>query len=115
MSLLPRQQRAPDDRGDTRLTTFVRFNDLAGAGIVRNWETLRRLIDKDGFPAGVMLGRNTRAWPLDAVETWLAERPTARKAVPKAPGRKRQIRARGRGRGLVRRAAAEPAQSRTAN
>jgi hypothetical protein len=29
---------------------------------VRNWPTLLRLIDEEGFPPGAMLGRNTRAW-----------------------------------------------------
>jgi hypothetical protein len=51
MPPLPRQQCAPDSRpGDTRLTTFVRFRDLVDANIVRNWPTLLRLIDEDGFP-----------------------------------------------------------------
>jgi hypothetical protein len=88
MPPLPRQQCAPDSRpGDTRLTTFVRFRDLVNANIVRNWPTLLRLIDKDGFPPGVMLGRNTRAWALDEVEAWLAARPTAKNAVtlPRQP------------------------------
>jgi hypothetical protein len=87
MSPLPRHC-APD----TRLSTFVRFRDLVDANIVRNWPTLLRLIAEDGFPSGIMLGRNTRAWPLDEVEAWLAERPTAKKVVPLSPGRKRQIR-----------------------
>ena len=88
MPPLPRQQCAPDSRpGDTRLTTFVRFRDLVDANIVRNWPTLLRLIDEDGFPPGVMLGRNTRAWALDEVEAWLAARPTAKKVVH---GRKQQ-------------------------
>jgi predicted DNA-binding transcriptional regulator AlpA len=70
-----------DDAAAPRLTVYVRFVDLVAAGIVRNWETLFRLIDRDGFPHGVMLGRNTRAWTLDEVEAWLATRPTARKVI----------------------------------
>jgi predicted DNA-binding transcriptional regulator AlpA len=75
-------QRAADDAAAHRLPTYVRFKDLAAAGIVQNWPTLVRLIDEDGFPPGLLLGRNTRAWPLDDVEAWLAARPTGRKAVP---------------------------------
>jgi hypothetical protein len=40
------------------------------------------MIDEDGFPAGTMIGRNTRAWRVDEVEVWLESRPSARKAVP---------------------------------
>lgn len=76
-----------DDAAAARLPVFVRFRDLVDANIVRNWPTLLRLIDEDGFPPGVMLGRNTRAWALDEVEAWLAARPTARKVVH---GRKQQ-------------------------
>jgi predicted DNA-binding transcriptional regulator AlpA len=65
-----------------RLPIYVRFADLAAAGIVRNWPTLLRLMDEDGFPHGILLGRNTRVWALDEVEAWLATRPTARKTVP---------------------------------
>jgi hypothetical protein len=70
----------------------VRFRHLVEHGIVANWPSLLRLISEEGFPAGAMLGRNTRAFPLDLVEAWLAARPTARKIVPpaKRPRRKRQ-------------------------
>jgi Prophage CP4-57 regulatory protein (AlpA) len=71
-----------EDAAAQRLPIYVRFHDLVGANIVRNWPTLLRLIDEEGFPPGVMLGRNTRAWALDEVEAWLATRPTARKTVP---------------------------------
>jgi hypothetical protein len=64
-----------------RLPTFVRFRDLFAANIVHNWPTLLRLMDEEGFPCGVLLGRNTRAWPLEDVEAWLATRPTARKTA----------------------------------
>src|SRR5262249_35091938 len=66
------------------LPHFVRYHDLVAAGIVRNWPTLLRLIEAEGFPAGVLLGPNTRAWKAADVERWLATRPTARKAVPEA-------------------------------
>ena len=65
-------------------TLFIRFNDLVAAGIVGNWPTLGRLIDDEGFPVGILLGKNTRAWPVDEVEAWLAARPTGRKDPPNA-------------------------------
>ena len=61
---------------------FYRFDDLVAAGIVQNRTTLLRLIDNENFPPGVMIGPNTRAWPLSELEAWLAARPTARKALP---------------------------------
>jgi predicted pyridoxine 5'-phosphate oxidase superfamily flavin-nucleotide-binding protein len=70
----------PDDAAG-RLPVFVRFTDLVDANIVRNWPTLLRLIAENGFPVGVMLGRNTRAWVLAEVEAWLATRPMAKKIV----------------------------------
>jgi predicted DNA-binding transcriptional regulator AlpA len=60
----------------------VRFADLKQAGLVRNWPTLLRLIDNNGFPPGFLLGRNTRVWVLDDVQAWIAARPIARKIMP---------------------------------
>ena len=54
---------------------YYRFSDLKAAGIVRNRMTLSRWIKLHGFPAGVLLGPNTRAWRADEVEQWLAGRP----------------------------------------
>jgi predicted DNA-binding transcriptional regulator AlpA len=65
-----------------KLPVFVRFRDLAEAGIAKNWQTLSRLIDEDGFPQGRLLSPNIRAWVLDEVEAWLESRPTERKPVP---------------------------------
>jgi hypothetical protein len=65
-----------------RLPSFVRYRDLVAAGIVGNWPTLLRLIDVEGFPPGIMIGRNTRAWPVDEIESLLASRPIVRKIVP---------------------------------
>ncbi len=53
---------------------YYRFTDLKAAGIVRNRMTLSRWIKSQGFPAGVLLGPNTRAWRADDIERWLAER-----------------------------------------
>jgi hypothetical protein len=61
---------------------YVRYDDLVAAGIVANWTQLLRLIDTQDFPAGVMIGRNTRAWHVDQIKQWLAARPSARKVIP---------------------------------
>jgi hypothetical protein len=73
---------AGDDSQHHGLPIFVRYTDLVAANIVGNWTTLLRLIDDEGFPPGVMIGPNMRAWRLDDVEEWLASRPSARKTMP---------------------------------
>jgi predicted DNA-binding transcriptional regulator AlpA len=60
------------------VTTYLRFEDLKDRGIVRHWLTLRRWIEREGFPPGILLGPNTRAWPEEDVERWLASRPIER-------------------------------------
>ncbi len=57
------------------LPTFVRFKDLKAAGIVMSWPALARMIRHEGFPPGIRLARNTRAWALTDIESWLASRP----------------------------------------
>jgi Prophage CP4-57 regulatory protein (AlpA) len=76
--------RGGDDDVDAarRLPTFVRYRDLVAAGLVMNWIGVTRMIAAEGFPRGVMLGRNTRAWRLDEIEAWLASRPAAPKVPP---------------------------------
>ncbi len=56
---------------------YLRFNDLKAREIVRNRTTLARWIKKYGFPPGVLLGPNTRAWPADEVDAWLNAREAA--------------------------------------
>jgi hypothetical protein len=58
-----------------RLAELVAFADLRERGIACNWATLRRMIDRDGFPSGIQLGPNRRAWFLSDVQAWLASRP----------------------------------------
>jgi hypothetical protein len=70
-----------DDDAAPRLPVFVRFHDLRAAGIVSNWPQLYNLIDDYGFPSGVMLSPNTRAWRVKDVQCALANRPTERKKV----------------------------------
>ena len=53
---------------------YLRYSDLVARGIIRNRATLGRWIRDHGFPAGVLLGPNSRAWPEPAVDAWLATR-----------------------------------------
>lgn len=54
------------------MITFLRFDDLRDRRIVNNRTTLYRWINERGFPRGIKLGPNTRAWTEDEVEAWLA-------------------------------------------
>ena len=62
-------------------TTYSRFIDLKQRRIVNNRVTLQNWIDKQGFPAGVLIG-NSRLYPDDEVEAWLKSRATAPKVNP---------------------------------
>lgn len=53
---------------------YYRFPDLVARGIVSNRTTLARWIKQYGFPQGVLLGPNSRAWPVEEIETWLRAR-----------------------------------------
>ena len=55
-------------------TKYLRYADLVERQIVNNRTTLQRWILNYGFPVGVLLGPNSRAWPDDQVESWLAAR-----------------------------------------
>jgi hypothetical protein len=57
--------------------TLLRFADLKARGVVSNWVTLARWIEREGFPPGKRLGPNTRAWRDDEIEAWLETRPAA--------------------------------------
>jgi predicted DNA-binding transcriptional regulator AlpA len=61
-------------------TPLLRFRDLKARGIVSNHPTLKRWIDKEGFPPGRLLGPNTRVWLESEIEAWIASRPTERAA-----------------------------------
>jgi predicted DNA-binding transcriptional regulator AlpA len=62
----------------TGFPVLLRFVDLEAAGIVQSWAQLGHLIKDEKFPAGILLSSNIRAWRLDAVQDWLASRPTTR-------------------------------------
>jgi predicted DNA-binding transcriptional regulator AlpA len=67
---------------------FLRFADLQAARIVESRAQLKNLIEREGFPAGLKLGANTRAWPEREVEKWLATRgdyPQAPRGVARRP------------------------------
>jgi predicted DNA-binding transcriptional regulator AlpA len=50
---------------------YLRFRDLKRMGVVSNWQTLKRWVEKEGFPPGIKIG-NTRLWPESEVMAWLA-------------------------------------------
>ncbi len=54
---------------------LLRFSDLKAMGVVRNWPTLKRWIESEKFPPGIMLGPNSRVWPKEQIAEWLAGRP----------------------------------------
>ena len=58
---------------------LIRYTDLVAKRIVNSRMTLKRLIDNQGFPAGVLVTPNSRAWNEEEVDVWIAGRPSARK------------------------------------
>ena len=62
-------------------TKYLRYTDLVDRQIVNNRTTLARWIRDNGFPPGVLLGPNTRAWPVDQVDTWLEARAAEREVA----------------------------------
>ena len=44
------------------MSQLLHFSDLKDRKIVSNYVTLKRWIEREGFPAGMMLGPNTRVW-----------------------------------------------------
>jgi len=61
--------------------TLLRFADLKARGIVNNRMTLRRWIEREGFPPGRLLGPNSRCWIDQEIAEWIAARPTERGSV----------------------------------
>jgi predicted DNA-binding transcriptional regulator AlpA len=70
-----------DDAAPSMLPLYIRYRDLAAAGIVASWNQLFKMIDTEGFPPGVLLSPNIRAWKLADVEEWLAKRPSGRRPM----------------------------------
>ena len=65
---------SPSNHKVAQMISYLRFNDLRDRRIINNRTTLYRWIQERGFPAGILLGPNTRAWAEDEVEAWLAAR-----------------------------------------
>ena len=60
---------------------LLRFTDLVARNIVRNRVTLQRWVENNDFPRGFLIGPNSRAWPEDEVEAWLAARASDREVT----------------------------------
>jgi predicted DNA-binding transcriptional regulator AlpA len=67
----------------------LRYADLLALGIVRNRTTLGNWIRDRGFPAGALVGPNTRLWSEAAVQKWLDSRPADPKPTPSTTKRGR--------------------------
>jgi predicted DNA-binding transcriptional regulator AlpA len=55
---------------------LLRFKDLQRLNVAKSWPQLRHMQKYYGFPIGILLGANTRAWPTSKVKEWLEARPT---------------------------------------
>jgi predicted DNA-binding transcriptional regulator AlpA len=80
--------RGSKDDAASHLPIFVRYKDLVAAGIVDSYRQLYNLINDRGFPPGMLLSPNVRAWNVADIEAWLSTRPTARKVI--APHRTKE-------------------------
>jgi predicted DNA-binding transcriptional regulator AlpA len=58
---------------------LIRYPDLVERGVVASRMTLWRLIREYGFPPGMLVTPNARAWDEAEVDAWLASRATAPK------------------------------------
>jgi predicted DNA-binding transcriptional regulator AlpA len=58
---------------------WIRYPDLVAKGVVNSRMTLKRLIDSQNFPPGVLITPNARAWNEKEVDAWIAARPATRK------------------------------------
>jgi predicted DNA-binding transcriptional regulator AlpA len=75
--------------------TMLRFNDLKRLGLAPTYAVLRRRVANEGFPEGVWLSQNVRAWSLASIEAWIASRPSEREdttAIMKSRARQRRLR-----------------------
>jgi hypothetical protein len=80
-----------EDKADgAKLPVYCRYHDLVENGICSSWQQLNILIAKHGFPYGIMLSPNVRAWDVEEIRQWLASRPRDRKILPKGARRPRR-------------------------
>ena len=61
---------------------LIRYPDLVEKGVVKSRMTLHRLIRDEGFPPGVLVSPNSRAWIEEEVDAWVMSRPSAKKEQP---------------------------------
>jgi hypothetical protein len=61
---------------------YRRYRYLVEEGYVNNRATLKNRIKNNGFPPGVLLGPNDRAWTDEELADYVASRPTAPKQTP---------------------------------
>jgi predicted DNA-binding transcriptional regulator AlpA len=59
---------------------YVDYHGLVSKGVFNSRMTLWRAIRDHGFPPGILITPNRRAWTEDEVGAWIALRPTAPKA-----------------------------------
>ena len=68
----------PGQRGmQCSMFKFLRYPDLVERGIVSNRATLSRWIKHHGFPPGLLIGPNSRAWLEAEIDEWVVERARA--------------------------------------
>lgn len=70
---------------------YLRFTDIQARNIANNRVTLNDLIQNHGFPVGMWLSPNRRAWPEEEVDRWLATRPSARTTKPALRGKVKRL------------------------
>jgi hypothetical protein len=58
------------------LEELCRLKHLQENNIADSYTQAKELEEKEGFPRGMMLGPNTRAWFVSEVNAWLKNRPT---------------------------------------
>ena len=69
---------------------LLRFRDLKERGICRDWGSLKRFVERFGFPPGRYIAPNSRVWTEAEVNAWIDALPT-RVLNPVKPPRKRPI------------------------
>jgi predicted DNA-binding transcriptional regulator AlpA len=70
---------------------LLRYDDLVSLKIVKNRMTLQRWIEHEGFPPGILLGPNTRAWREEEVEAWLDSRQVKKEGGADVQCRSREL------------------------
>jgi predicted DNA-binding transcriptional regulator AlpA len=64
----------PTDDPSYKIPRLLRYRDLKERGVCSNWTTLLRWIKAGTFPAGRLIGPNTRVWTETELADWLASK-----------------------------------------